>query len=486
VDGLPGAVPFDNREYMTYFTKVYNMCTQKPPHNYSEQLYQRYVGVLRERVATAVSPALEAAAARGELLQEVAVHSSTMKKHMVFVKWMKSIFSYLDRFHTKRQALPSLRDLGIRCFYSAALAAALTSPDEPKMYAAILLMDHSSDLGGTLDESLYTLAESQVGDGPTWSQQVTGRELLGTILDGSVGLAVRRSWRGARPTGHDEKELLGNPYLHWELRYYIAMSLFPSCVGLKAGSPSYPVEDLLAESASAAWAAPLRDDIIHSLCDRIPDSDAPHILGESAPSRLRRVQELQVQELHRLRPMAIHELLRKAHETCSHCKLSISCSQYQGGEKCEHCTGLMVASRRAEEGLMQHRLSQAGVFADPWQESAQTSVPWRDILCESPAQAEAIRMARFAAAHRPLQLLLLGALVSRGQDSAAPLVCLDLPVSTDVASKIRACLHTLALVPPLSPAMETTQFRWHVAATWVDERSTEAGGPGAKRARVDS
>ena len=32
-----------NAEYMKVFLLVYNMCTQKPPYNYSEQLYQKYI-----------------------------------------------------------------------------------------------------------------------------------------------------------------------------------------------------------------------------------------------------------------------------------------------------------------------------------------------------------------------------------------------------------------------------------------------------------
>jgi hypothetical protein len=73
---------FDNKEYMTYFTLVYNMyvavptrarrgsaptehlirccrrCTQKPPHNYSEQLYQRYKKAISDYLSSAVLPAV--------------------------------------------------------------------------------------------------------------------------------------------------------------------------------------------------------------------------------------------------------------------------------------------------------------------------------------------------------------------------------------------------------------------------------------------
>jgi hypothetical protein len=33
---------FTAEEYMSQYTTIYNMCTQRAPHEYSEQLYNRY------------------------------------------------------------------------------------------------------------------------------------------------------------------------------------------------------------------------------------------------------------------------------------------------------------------------------------------------------------------------------------------------------------------------------------------------------------
>ena len=66
--------------------------------------------------------------------------------------------------------------------------------------------------------------------------------------------------------------------------------------------------------------------------------------------------------------------------------------------------------------------------------------------------------------HRPRQLLLLGALVSRGADSASPLVGAPLALSADVASKVREALHQM---PGLCPRAATgeplarEEFAWH-------------------------
>ncbi|KAJ6712334.1 CULLIN [Salix purpurea] len=33
---------FNSEEYMMLYTTIYNMCTQKPPNDYSQQLYDKY------------------------------------------------------------------------------------------------------------------------------------------------------------------------------------------------------------------------------------------------------------------------------------------------------------------------------------------------------------------------------------------------------------------------------------------------------------
>jgi len=91
---------FDNKEYMTYFTLVYNMCTQKPPHNYSEQLYQRYKKAISDYLNSAVLPAVREKTGQ-YMLKEV---GKRWQHHKINVKWMKSFFSYLVR-RLRRAAL---------------------------------------------------------------------------------------------------------------------------------------------------------------------------------------------------------------------------------------------------------------------------------------------------------------------------------------------------------------------------------------------
>ncbi|PPD81158.1 hypothetical protein GOBAR_DD21906 [Gossypium barbadense] len=44
--------PFTSREYMTLYTTIYNMCNQKAPHDYSEQLYDKYKKTLDEYITS--------------------------------------------------------------------------------------------------------------------------------------------------------------------------------------------------------------------------------------------------------------------------------------------------------------------------------------------------------------------------------------------------------------------------------------------------
>lgn len=101
-------------------------CTQKPPHNYSEQLYQRYKKAISDYLNSAVLPAVREKTGQ-YMLKEVGkrwsyalaslafslfpldlpADASTLRRHhKINVKWMKSFFSYLDRFHTKRTHTP--------------------------------------------------------------------------------------------------------------------------------------------------------------------------------------------------------------------------------------------------------------------------------------------------------------------------------------------------------------------------------------------
>ena len=106
LDPFVGDPQINNKEYMSTFSVVYIMCTQKPPHNYSDQLYERYKQTVEQIFNENVIPRLD-----GDLDTDLStVVKDQLYRFRIFVRWMSSLFSYLDRFHVKRQGLPSLKD----------------------------------------------------------------------------------------------------------------------------------------------------------------------------------------------------------------------------------------------------------------------------------------------------------------------------------------------------------------------------------------
>eukprot|EP00607_Mallomonas_marina_P010807 CAMPEP_0182421016 /NCGR_PEP_ID=MMETSP1167-20130531/6181_1 /TAXON_ID=2988 /ORGANISM="Mallomonas Sp, Strain CCMP3275" /LENGTH=798 /DNA_ID=CAMNT_0024597697 /DNA_START=51 /DNA_END=2447 /DNA_ORIENTATION=+ len=103
---------FSNKEYASTYTICYNMCTQKSPFNWSEQLYIRHgqtISVYLERV---VFPALKDR--HDEFLLKELVRR--WENHKVMNKWMQKFFMYLDRYYVKYHSLPSLAESGLGHF----------------------------------------------------------------------------------------------------------------------------------------------------------------------------------------------------------------------------------------------------------------------------------------------------------------------------------------------------------------------------------
>ena len=71
------------------------MCTQKPPHDYSEALYKKYKEVFEEYIETVAMPALKSKSEES-LLRELDLR---WKNHDIMVRWMSRFFNYLDRYY---------------------------------------------------------------------------------------------------------------------------------------------------------------------------------------------------------------------------------------------------------------------------------------------------------------------------------------------------------------------------------------------------
>ncbi|KAG4942183.1 hypothetical protein JHK85_046829 [Glycine max] len=56
LEGLPEP-QFSSEDYMMLYTTIYNMCTQKPPHDYSQQLYDKYKESFEEYIVSTLAVA---------------------------------------------------------------------------------------------------------------------------------------------------------------------------------------------------------------------------------------------------------------------------------------------------------------------------------------------------------------------------------------------------------------------------------------------
>ncbi|MEW5307923.1 MAG: hypothetical protein WDW36_010291 [Sanguina aurantia] len=103
---------FNAEQYMSLYTTIYNMCTQKPPHDYSEQLYGLYKEAFNKYIVEKVMPSLQ------EHHDEVLLKElfTRWNNHKLMVRWLSRFFNYLDRYYVLRHSLNLLKDVGLLCF----------------------------------------------------------------------------------------------------------------------------------------------------------------------------------------------------------------------------------------------------------------------------------------------------------------------------------------------------------------------------------
>lgn len=103
---------FSSEEYMMLYTTIYNMCTQKPPHDYSQQLYEKYREAFEDYIGSTVLPSLR------EKHDEFMLRELVQRwaNHKVMVRWLSRFFHYLDRYFIARRSLPALNEVGLTCF----------------------------------------------------------------------------------------------------------------------------------------------------------------------------------------------------------------------------------------------------------------------------------------------------------------------------------------------------------------------------------
>ncbi|KAI3982583.1 hypothetical protein MKX01_031322 [Papaver californicum] len=111
LEGLPEP-QFNSDDHMMLYTTCYNMCTQKHPHNYSQQLYEKYREAFENYINETVLPSLR------EKHDEFLLRELEKRwiNHKIMVRWLSRFFIYLDRYFIVRRSLPPLNDVGIVYF----------------------------------------------------------------------------------------------------------------------------------------------------------------------------------------------------------------------------------------------------------------------------------------------------------------------------------------------------------------------------------
>eukprot|EP00752_Nemacystus_decipiens_P005718 g5175.t1 len=103
---------FTPKDFMSTYTTCYDMCTQRSPYNWSEQLYDRHGDTISQYLSGTVVNALREQ--HGEFLLKELVRR--WSNHKIMNQWMQKFFQYLDRYYVKHHSLPSLSEAGLKHF----------------------------------------------------------------------------------------------------------------------------------------------------------------------------------------------------------------------------------------------------------------------------------------------------------------------------------------------------------------------------------
>mmetsp|Transcript_9410 Transcript_9410/g.13919 ORF Transcript_9410/g.13919 Transcript_9410/m.13919 type:complete len:757 (+) Transcript_9410:92-2362(+) len=111
--------PFDNTKWMTYYDKVYKLCTEKVKSGTSSSgtkpppfLYKKYGESINNYLSERVVPVLQ----KEKNILEEAVRR--WNDHKLVVRYMEKLFNYLDMFFTKHNSIDNLKTVGLKAYYT--------------------------------------------------------------------------------------------------------------------------------------------------------------------------------------------------------------------------------------------------------------------------------------------------------------------------------------------------------------------------------
>ncbi|XP_061349208.1 cullin-1-like [Gastrolobium bilobum] len=157
VEGVDNS-SFTSQEYMSYYTTVYELCTDQQHLKNSKKLYDQYKKIFEEYINSTVLPSL-----RGKkdenLLRELLRRWSN---HKIMTRWLSRFFNYLNRYDIPRWELPSLLETSFLSFYDLVYGEM-----NKQVVDAILYMIDQERAGEQINRTLInnTLAiYSEIGD----------------------------------------------------------------------------------------------------------------------------------------------------------------------------------------------------------------------------------------------------------------------------------------------------------------------------------
>ncbi|CAB4309936.1 unnamed protein product [Prunus armeniaca] len=118
IEGL-SETPFDAEDFMMLYTTIYNMCTQPPPHDYCQRLYDKYKETIEQHITLKGWPSL--AEKHEEFMLQEFVKS--WERHKVRVRRMSHCFFFLARHFIPSRSLTNLEEVGLNCFRELNLRA---------------------------------------------------------------------------------------------------------------------------------------------------------------------------------------------------------------------------------------------------------------------------------------------------------------------------------------------------------------------------
>jgi cullin 1 len=138
---------FSNREYVDLYTTIYQMCIQKAPYCFTQQLYDKYESTINQYLSNTALRSINNKSLNSELLAQEFVRR--WEDHRIYRKWLFDFFRYIDRFYVKRHNKLSLQAVAIIRFKEE-----IFDKVKAKLTSALLDLIKRDRLGESIDRQL--------------------------------------------------------------------------------------------------------------------------------------------------------------------------------------------------------------------------------------------------------------------------------------------------------------------------------------------